>query len=78
MARLLTAPEAAKVLGIAAYSLHRMAQRGDIPYRRVGRFWLFSERAVQQLHERLEKRRAEKRAHAEKLHEIATLNACII
>jgi len=44
--RLVTAPEAAKLLGLAPYSLHRMARRGELRFQRLGRFWLFERREI--------------------------------
>ncbi len=44
--RFLTAPQAARELGMAAFSLHRMASRGEIRFQRLGRLWLFDRREV--------------------------------
>ena len=48
----LTAPQAAKELGLAAYSLHRMARRGELRFQRLGRLWLFERREIARLKRR--------------------------
>jgi len=45
----LTAPQAARELGIAPFSLHRLARRGELRFLRVGRFWLFERREIRRL-----------------------------
>jgi len=45
----LTAPEAARSLGLAPYSLHRMARRGNLRFQRLGRLWLFERREIARL-----------------------------
>lgn len=47
--RLLTAPQAAKQLGMAPFSLHRMARRGEVRYQRLGRLWIFERREILRL-----------------------------
>jgi excisionase family DNA binding protein len=47
--RLLTAPQAARQLGVAPFSLHRMARRGELSYQRLGRLWLFERREIARL-----------------------------
>jgi len=42
----LTAPEAARSLGLAPYSLHRMARRGELRFQRLGRLWVFERREI--------------------------------
>ncbi len=55
--RFLTAPQAAKLLGVAPYSLHRMALRGEVRFQRLGRLWVFERREIRRLSRRLAKRR---------------------
>jgi excisionase family DNA binding protein len=45
----LTAPQAAKLLGVAPFSLHRMARRGELRFLRLGRLWLFERREIARL-----------------------------
>jgi len=45
----LTAPEAARSLGLAPYSLHRMARRGELRFQRLGRLWVFERREIARL-----------------------------
>lgn len=45
----LTAPEAAKLVGLAPFSLHRMARRGELRYQRLGRLWVFDRREIARL-----------------------------
>lgn len=47
--RFLTAPQAARELGIAPFSLHRIAKRGELRYQRLGRLWLFERREIARL-----------------------------
>jgi len=49
----LTAPQAASMLGLAPYSLHRMARRGELRFQRLGRLWVFERREISQLKRRL-------------------------
>lgn len=49
----LTAPQAARELGLAPFSLHRMARRGELRYQRLGRFWVFERREIRRLKRRL-------------------------
>jgi len=51
--RFLTAPQAARELGVAPYSVHRMARRGDLRYQRLGRLWLFDRREIRRLRRKL-------------------------
>jgi len=51
--RWLTAPQAAKEIGMAPYSLHRIARRGEIRFQRLGRLWLFERREIARLKRRL-------------------------
>jgi excisionase family DNA binding protein len=44
--RFLTAPQAARLLGLAPYSLHRLARRGELRFMRIGRLWLFERREI--------------------------------
>jgi excisionase family DNA binding protein len=58
----LTAPQAAKELGLAAYSLHRLARRGEVRFRRLGRLWLFERREISRLKSaRIARKRPERR-----------------
>jgi excisionase family DNA binding protein len=54
----LTAPQAARELGLAPYSLHRMARRGELRYQRLGRLWLFERREIRRFARRLRKQSA--------------------
>jgi len=45
----LTAPQAARELGLAPYSLHRLARRGELRFQRLGRLWLFERREIARL-----------------------------
>ena len=47
--RWLTAPQAARLVGLAPFSLHRMARRGQLRFQRLGRFWLFERREIARL-----------------------------
>lgn len=47
-ARLLTPREAARWLKIAPQTVVRMARRGDLPGRRVGRRWRFLQAEIRQ------------------------------
>jgi excisionase family DNA binding protein len=47
--RWLTAPQAAREAGLAPYSLHRMARRGELRFMRLGRLWLFERREIARL-----------------------------
>ncbi len=47
--RFLTAPQAARELGLASYSLHRIARRGELRFQRLGRLWLFERREIARL-----------------------------
>lgn len=38
--------EAAKFLGVCDKTLRKLAESGAIPYRRVGRRWLFSDKSL--------------------------------
>ena len=49
----MTAPQAAQLTGLAPFSLHRMARRGELRHQRLGRFWLFERREVRRLKRRL-------------------------
>jgi excisionase family DNA binding protein len=55
--RWLTAPQAAEQLGLAAFSLHRMARRGELRFQRLGRLWLFERREIRRLKRRLAAKR---------------------
>ena len=57
----LTAPQAAKELGLAAYSLHRMARRGELRFQRLGRLWLFERREIARLKRRRMREHGSKR-----------------
>lgn len=57
----LTAPQAASLVGIAPYSLHRMARRGELRFQRLGRFWLFERREIRRLGRRLLAQRRQQR-----------------
>ncbi len=48
----LTAPQAARQLGLAPYSLHRLARRGELRFQRLGRLWLFERREIARLKRR--------------------------
>lgn len=54
--KFLTAPQAARLLGLAPFSLHRMAWRGELRFQRLGRLWVFERREIA----RLKRRRAAK------------------
>ena len=45
----LTAPQAARQLGLAPYSLHRLARRGEVRFQRLGRLWLFERSEIARL-----------------------------
>jgi excisionase family DNA binding protein len=45
----LTAPQAAKQLGVAPFSLQRMARRGELRFQRLGRLWLFERSEIARL-----------------------------
>ena len=45
----LTAPQAARQLGLAPFSLQRMARRGEVRFQRLGRMWLFERREITRL-----------------------------
>jgi len=45
----LTAPQAARIVGLAPFSLHRMARRGELRFQRLGRLWLFERREISRL-----------------------------
>jgi len=47
--RWFTTPQAAKELGLAPFSLHRMARRGELRFQRLGRLWLFERREIARL-----------------------------
>jgi len=47
--RWLTAPQAARLVGLAPFSLHRMARRGEMRFQRLGRLWLFERREIARL-----------------------------
>lgn len=47
--RWLTAPQAAELVGLAPFSLHRMARRGELRFQRLGRLWLFERREIARL-----------------------------
>ena len=49
----LTTPQAAKQLGLAPYSLHRLARRGELRFQRFGRLWVFERREITRLKRRL-------------------------
>lgn len=51
--RWLTAPQAAELAGLAPFSLHRMAKRGELHYQRLGRLWLFDRREIRRLRRKL-------------------------
>ena len=46
------AEEAAKMLGVTARTVTRLAERGEIPGFRVGRLWKFRRRDIQEYIER--------------------------
>jgi excisionase family DNA binding protein len=50
--RFLTAPQAARELGLAPFSLHRMARRGELRFQRLGRLWLFERGEIARLKRR--------------------------
>jgi hypothetical protein len=50
--RWLTAPQAARQLGLAPYSLHRIARRGELRYQRLGRLWIFERKEIARLRRR--------------------------
>ena len=50
--RWLTAPQAARLLGVAPFSLHRLARRGEVRFQRLGRLWLFERREIARLKRR--------------------------
>jgi len=58
----LTAPQAARELGVAPFSLHRMARRGEVRFQRLGRFWLFERREIRRLKRRRAARGSDQRA----------------
>jgi len=58
MSNLLTAPQVGAKLGVSAFHVHRLAKRGQLPYLKAGRFFLFEPKAV----EGMRKRRAAQRA----------------
>jgi hypothetical protein len=58
--RWLTAPQAAELAGLAPYSLHRMARRGELRYQRLGRLWVFERREIARL-KRMRMRRSGRR-----------------
>jgi len=45
----ITAPQAARLVGLAPFSLHRMARRGELRFQRLGRLWLFERREIARL-----------------------------
>lgn len=51
--RWLTAPQAAQQLGLAPFSVHRMARRGELRYQRLGKLWVFERREIARLRRRL-------------------------
>ncbi len=58
----LTAPQAARLLGLAPYSLHRLARRGELRFMRIGRLWLFERREIASLkRRRMRQHRSERR-----------------
>jgi excisionase family DNA binding protein len=57
--RWMTAPQAAQEVGLAAFSLHRMARRGELRFQRLGRLWLFERREIRRLKRRLGDRKPE-------------------
>jgi len=50
--RWLTAPQAARLVGLAPFSLHRMARRGELRFVRLGRFWVFERKEIARLQRR--------------------------
>jgi excisionase family DNA binding protein len=63
--RWLTAPQAAELTGLAPFSLHRMARRGELRYQRLGRLWLFEQREIRRLKRRLAAKRLGQQAGRE-------------
>jgi len=63
--RFMTAPQAARELGVAPYSLHRMARRGELRYQRLGRLWLFERREISRLKRTWAARRGGRRRSVE-------------
>ena len=59
--RWLTAAQAARLAGLAPYSLQRMARRGELRFQRLGRLWLFERREIAGLKRRLAAQRRERR-----------------
>ena len=45
----LTVGEVAELLRVSRHTVYRLAQRGDLPGRKIGRIWRFSRRGVEQL-----------------------------
>jgi len=54
------AEEAAKMLGVTARTVTRLAERGEIPGFRVGRLWKFRRRDIQEYIERQIRRSPDK------------------
>jgi len=46
LTRLLTPSEVGELLGIHGKTVERMARRGELPGRRVGRYWRFAEKNI--------------------------------
>lgn len=44
----LNVEEVAELLRISRHTVYRLAQRGDLPGRKIGRIWRFSRRGVEQ------------------------------
>ena len=56
----MTAPQAAQEVGLAPFSLHRMAKRGELRYQRLGKLWVFERREIARLKRRRMRRIARK------------------
>jgi hypothetical protein len=56
----LTAPQAAQEAGLAAFSLQRMARRGELRFQRLGRLWVFERGEIRRLKRRLAAERRER------------------
>jgi len=61
--RWITAPEAGRMTGLAPFSLHRMAKRGELRYQRLGRLWVFERREIARLKRRQMRRHGPERNH---------------
>jgi excisionase family DNA binding protein len=46
-ADILTVQEVAKMLGLSEVTIYRLAKKGEIPARKVGRSWRFSRSAIE-------------------------------